>query len=148
DRSGHVFQGDAVGLDPKVEVIVPPAIRHEIGADALAMMIKSGFLDDDICMVTDYGTNAEMAIKVGDRVLTGSAAAGPAIEGQQISAGMLASPGAISDLVAIPEGWQAMVLNEELEPCAGAKLSLRGNTLKLQGRRAQGITGTGVIAVV
>jgi methylamine methyltransferase corrinoid protein reductive activase len=112
------------------------------------MMIKSGFLDDDMCMVTDYGTNAEMAIKVGDRVLTGSAAAGPAIEGQQISAGMLASPGAISDLTAIPEGWQTMVLNKELEPCAGAKLSLRGNTLKLHGRRAQGITGTGVIAVV
>lgn len=148
DRSGHTFQGDAVGLDPRVEVMVPPAIRHEIGADALAMMIKSGFLDDDMCMVTDYGTNAEMAIKVGDRVLTGSAAAGPAIEGQQISAGMLASPGAISDLTAIPEGWQTMVLNEELEPCAGAKLSLRGNTLKLHGRRAQGITGTGVIAVV
>ena len=71
-------------------------------------------------MVTDYGTNAEMAIKVGDGCSPVSAAAGPAIEGQRISAGMLASPGAISDLVVIPEGWQAMVLNEELEPCAGS----------------------------
>ena len=41
------------------------------------MMYKSGFLEDDRnCMVTDYGTNAEMALKVGDDIYTGSAAAG------------------------------------------------------------------------
>ena len=60
DRSGRIISGDAVGLGPDVEVVIPPAVRHEIGADALAMMVCSGFLDDDMCMVTDYGTNAEM----------------------------------------------------------------------------------------
>ncbi|KQM12400.1 methyltransferase [Methanomassiliicoccales archaeon RumEn M1] len=148
DRSGHIVSGDAIGLGKCVDVIIPPAIRHEIGADALAMMYKSGFLDSDMCMVTDYGTNAEMALKVGDEVFTGSAAAGPAIEGQSITAGMLASPGAISDLVQTPEGWRTMVLDERLEPQEGALISLRGNTMKSRGRRAEGITGTGVIALV
>jgi uncharacterized 2Fe-2S/4Fe-4S cluster protein (DUF4445 family) len=46
----------------------------------------------------DFGTNAEMALKLDSRILVGSAAAGPAIEGQHISRGMLAAPGAISDL--------------------------------------------------
>ena len=61
--------GDIAGFDlPRgAELVVPPAVRHEIGADALAMMIKSGMLDrDEIALVTDYGTNAEMALKVGD----------------------------------------------------------------------------------
>ena len=148
DRSGHVVSGDDIGIGESVDVIIPPAIRHEIGADALAMMYKSGFLDNDMCMVTDYGTNAEMAIRVGDEIITGSAAAGPAIEGQHIKAGMLASPGAISDLIQVPEGWRAMVLDERLEPREGALISLRGNTLKLKGRRASGITGTGVVALL
>ena len=58
---------------------------HEVGADALALIIKSGMLDsDEISIATDYGTNAEMALKVKDIIYTGSAAAGPALEGQQI----------------------------------------------------------------
>ena len=105
DRRGHVTDGAFLGY-PGVKVVIPPAVRHEIGADALAMMIKSGFLDDDYCMVTDYGTNAEMALKIGDKIYTGSAAAGPAMEGQQIKCGMLAGPGAISDMVRTPQGWQ------------------------------------------
>ena len=78
---------------------MPPAIKHEIGADALAMMLETDFLiQPEPSLVTDYGTNAEMALKVGDRIITASAAAGPAIEGQGISSGMLASLGAICDV--------------------------------------------------
>ena len=79
-----ITAGDIDGLDLPggAELVVPPAVRHEVGADALAMMLKSGMLDrDEIALVTDYGTNAEMALKVGDRVVTGSAACGPAFEG-------------------------------------------------------------------
>jgi methylamine methyltransferase corrinoid activation protein len=148
DRRGHIARSDTVGLGREVDVVIPPSVRHEVGADALAMMIKSGFLDDDMCMVTDYGTNAEMALKVGDDIYSGSAAAGPAMEGQHIQAGMLASPGAISDLVQVPEGWRVMVLDETFEPQAGSVVSLRGDTCKSQGLRARGITGTGVVALI
>jgi len=103
ERGLKVYNGSQIFADtPEMndcEIIVLPSIQHEIGADALAMMIKTDFMDEpEISLVTDYGTNAEMALKIGDRIITASAAAGPAIEGQGIKCGMLASPGAISDV--------------------------------------------------
>ena len=147
DRAGHVTDGEFLGL-PGVQVIIPPAVRHEIGADALAMMLKSGFLDDDYCMVTDYGTNAEMALKVGDKIYTGSAAAGPAMEGQQIGSGMIAGPGALSDLVREPIGWRSKVLNDRLVPQDGPVLNIRSDMTMNEGAVPSGITGTGVVALV
>ncbi len=135
---------------PNCKVTVPPAIAHEIGADALAMMIETDFLNQkDVSIVTDYGTNAEMAIKVGDRIITGSAAAGPAIEGQGISCGMIASPGAISDVN--PEGkyWRLRVLDERMESKPGDLVDpVSGVAIEKGEYEAVGITGTGVIAVI
>ena len=148
DRSGRIVPGDTIGLAHDIEVIIPPAVRHEIGADALAMMLKSGFLDDDMCMVTDYGTNAEMALKVGDDIYSGSAAAGPALEGQQISSGMLAGPGALCDLVRTPRGWRAKVLDRDLVARDGPLLNLRSGISRAEGMVPTGITGTGVVALV
>jgi methylamine methyltransferase corrinoid activation protein len=147
-RDGHIVSGIEIGLSTDVDVIIPPSIKHEIGADALAMMIKTGFLDNsETCMVTDYGTNAEMALKVDDRIYTGSAAAGPAIEGQQISKGMLATPGAIADL-RFSGGWQALVLDEKLRLVEGPRINLCNGTFKTTKYPAKGITGTGVIALM
>lgn len=148
ERDGHITSGNEVGLSHDIDVIIPPSIKHEIGADALAMMIKTGFLNStEICMVTDYGTNAEMALKVDDKIYTGSAAAGPAIEGQQISKGMLASPGAIADLK-LSAGWQTFVLDEKLRLVEGNRINLQEGTFKTSGYPAKGITGTGVIAAM
>jgi len=147
-RDGHIIQGDSIGLAHNVDIIIPPAVKHEIGADALAMMLKSGFLDDDLCMVTDYGTNAEMALKVGDRVYTGSAASGPALEGQHITSGMLAGPGAISDMRKTPEGWVLDILDHELVAREGPILNIRNNMFRRHGAVPKGITGTGVIALM
>ena len=147
DRSGHIIDGAGLGF-PGVQIVIPPAVRHEIGADALAMMLKSGFLDDDMCMVTDYGTNAEMALKVGDRIFTGSAAAGPAMEGQQVRCGMLAGPGAVSDLVRTPSGWRVKVLGDDLGVLDGPLINLRSDMIFKEGVEPKGITGTGVVALI
>jgi methylamine methyltransferase corrinoid activation protein len=56
-----------------------------------------------------------MALKVGDKIITASAAAGPAIEGQGISSGMLPSPGAICDVKAQGQYWKIIVLDKEME---------------------------------
>ena len=154
DRSARVFPASELFKDvldlPNCEITVPPAIAHEIGADALAMMIETDFLNQkEVSIVTDYGTNAEMAIKVGNRIITGSAAAGPAIEGQGISCGMIASPGAISDVN--PEGkcWRLTVLNEKMEGRPGDLINpVTGETVEKGEIEAVGITGTGVIAVI
>lgn len=154
DRSARVFPANELFkgiLDlPNCEVTVPPAIAHEIGADALAMMIETDFLNQEkVSIVTDYGTNAEMAVKVGDRIITGSAAAGPAIEGQGINCGMIASPGAISDVNPEGEYWRLTVLDENMESKVGALVNpLTGEILEEGEVEAVGITGTGVIAVI
>ena len=151
-RRGHTrFAGDIgmISVNPEAEVIIPPAIRHEIGADALAMIIRSGMLEKkQTCMVTDYGTNAEMGLYVDGELYSGSAAAGPAMEGQSIKYGVLAAPGAISDVNIADDGlWYNMVLNDKLIPIAAAKVDpVSGREVKLLDYTAKGITGTGVVS--
>lgn len=132
------------------EVRVPPAIKHEVGADALALIIKSGMLDsDEISIATDYGTNAEMALKVKDIIYTGSAAAGPALEGQQIKQGKLASPFTISDFEFEDGALRNYVLNEEMKAVPGDLVDpATGKVLEEGQIKANGITGTGVIALL
>ena len=150
-RDARVFPASEIFGDtelPNCEVIVPPAIRHEIGADALAMMLETDFLSQtEPALVTDYGTNAEMALKVGDRIITASAAAGPAIEGQGISSGMLASPGAICDVKPEGEYWKIIVLDKEMEKQDAYLIHpVTGEIKESYGGEAVGITGTGVIS--
>ncbi len=152
-RDAAVIPADSLGLNinPKAEVMIPPAIKHEIGADALAMMYKTGLLErKENCLVTDYGTNAEMALTVGDEIYTGSAAAGPAMEGQAIRYGMLASPGAISDLE-YDFDWRCKVLDDTILPQDGDMVNLSVGTVIDEGPmhgKAIGVTGTGVIAAI
>jgi methylamine methyltransferase corrinoid activation protein len=153
ERNAGVFSAVDAGIDVPdgTDLYIPPSIQHEIGADALAMMYKSGFLEqEENCMVTDYGTNAEMALKVGDDIYTGSAAAGPAMEGQSIACGMLAAPGAISDLE-YDFSWRCRVLDENITPQDGDLVDFGLDIIKEEGPmhgKAKGITGTGVIAAV
>ncbi|MEM0449127.1 MAG: methylamine methyltransferase corrinoid protein reductive activase [Methanomassiliicoccales archaeon] len=138
-------------MNPEADIIIPPAVKHEIGADALAMMYETDFLKyRGVAMVTDFGTNAEMALKVGDEIYTGSAAAGPAIEGQHIKMGMLAAPGAISDVNATSDGkWQTFVLNEQMYAVLSDIVNpLTGEVISPAQIPVKGITGTGVIGLV
>jgi methylamine methyltransferase corrinoid protein reductive activase len=153
------------------QVLIPPAVRHEIGADALAMMIQTDMLEmDKISVVTDYGTNNEMALFVDGVVYTGSTAAGPALEGQHIEDGLLALPGAISDLEIetveasrIPSNYKQMtlrgqarggrvksyVLDPEMRARPGDTVDPNnGDTLTAGEVSAVGITGTGVVALL
>lgn len=133
---------------PDCQIIVPPAIKHEIGADALAMMTETDFYTQEKpCLVTDYGTNAEMAIKVGDRIITASAAAGPSIEGQGIACGMLAAPGAVSDVNIEGDYWRLTVLDDMMQSAKGDLVNpVTGEIIEKGDVEAVGITGTGVIS--
>jgi Uncharacterized metal-binding protein len=146
--ANEIFKG--IYTMDNCEIIIPPAIKHEIGADALAMMMETDFINQDgPCLVTDYGTNAEMALKVGDKIITASAAAGPAIEGQGINCGMLAGPGAISDIVLEGDHWRLIVLNEKMEAVKGDLIDpVSGETIESSDIQAKGITGTGVISTI
>jgi methylamine methyltransferase corrinoid protein reductive activase len=151
-RDATITSPDEIGLEvnQKAKIYIPPAIKHEIGADALAMLYKSGILEKKgIFLVVDFGTNAEIALVINGEVYTCSAAAGPAIEGQMIEKGRLASPGTICDFELIDSGWKSYVLDDEIivkegnivDPATGKTL-LKG---EMDGK-SKGITGTGVIA--
>ncbi|HEX5392233.1 MAG TPA: methylamine methyltransferase corrinoid protein reductive activase [Rhodocyclaceae bacterium] len=133
------------------EVVIPPAVHDEVGADALALILQSGLLArDKTAIAIDYGTNAEMALLHEGRIHTGSAAAGPALEGQHIACGILAAPGAIAGLEATDAGHRLLVLDREMQPVPGAVVDLREAVAPLEdaGPQAVAITGTGVIAAL
>jgi methylamine methyltransferase corrinoid protein reductive activase len=143
-----------LNLPTNIDILVPPAVRHEIGADALAMMIQARALEkQEIAIVTDYGTNNEMSLIVEGEVYTGSTAAGPALEGQQIEDGLLALPGAISDVVYLGQGLhgglQCFVLDQDMFPQEGDRVDPESGRVLDEGElEAVGITGTGTVALI
>jgi len=153
-RDGDIVPAKDLGLTgmPRASVIIPPAVGHEIGADALAMLLMTGAMEqEEPCVVVDYGTNAEMALIVDGEVYSGSAAAGPALEGQQIERGMLAAPGTISDEIITEGGWESWVLDSEYLPRRGDVVDPASGALVRESDChgwAKGVTGTGVVAAL
>lgn len=149
ERSARIVHSNEIlGFDEfNCEVVIPPAVKHEIGADALAMIVKSGMLDsDEISIATDYGT---IALKVKEIIYTGCAATGPALEGQQIKHGTIASPNSISDFEFEDGALRNYILNKEMESVPGDLVDPKtGDTIEKGNIEAKGITGTGVIALI
>ncbi len=95
--------GHDVGIKmaPGGQVFVLPVVAGFVGADTVGVMTASDITSGGATLAVDIGTNGEIALWSGERLLCASTAAGPAFEGAKISQGMYASPGAISrvDLV-------------------------------------------------
>ncbi|MBN2207987.1 MAG: DUF4445 domain-containing protein [Candidatus Coatesbacteria bacterium] len=73
-----------------------PGVGGFVGSDVLAGLFVATMRGSQTPLVfLDIGTNGEVVVSSGDRMLASSAAAGPAFEGGEISCGMPASPGAI-----------------------------------------------------
>jgi uncharacterized 2Fe-2S/4Fe-4S cluster protein (DUF4445 family) len=85
-----------LALAPGAYVHLLPNIAGFVGADHVAMLLATGFwAEDQVVIGLDIGTNTEVALKAGDRLLTCSTASGPAFEGAHIRFGMRAATGAI-----------------------------------------------------
>jgi uncharacterized 2Fe-2S/4Fe-4S cluster protein (DUF4445 family) len=84
-------------------VALPPLIGGFVGSDALACLAYYGFDRAAGPMAAiDLGTNGEVMVTDGERVLVASTAAGPAFEGVNISCGSRAIDGAIVGVKADP----------------------------------------------
>jgi uncharacterized 2Fe-2S/4Fe-4S cluster protein (DUF4445 family) len=85
------------GIFPEgVRVTLPPLIGGFVGSDALACLAYFDFDRAPGPMAAiDLGTNGEVMVTDGERILTASTAAGPAFEGVNISCGSRAVDGAI-----------------------------------------------------
>ena len=87
-----------LGLDiaPGAYVYALPCIAGHVGADAAGVALAEGpYLRDELTLIADVGTNAEILFGNKDGLLACSSPTGPAFEGAQISCGQRAAPGAI-----------------------------------------------------
>lgn len=92
------LSADALGLNTSAgaRVYLPPLIAGYVGADHTAMLIATNVATiGETCMVLDIGTNTEITLAHGGRLMSCSCASGPAFEGAHISQGMRAAAGAI-----------------------------------------------------
>jgi len=94
---------------PRAEARLLPMVGHHVGGDTVAAVLACS-LDRarGWQMLVDLGTNTEVVLGHGGRLITTSTAAGPAFEGANIEHGMRADPGAI-DRVRILEGGRLLV---------------------------------------
>lgn len=90
--------GGSLGFENVAEVISLAGISAFVGADVVSGL---GFAEtpkgNKYSLFVDLGTNAEIVLFNKDRYLCATAAAGPCFEGANISSGMSATTGAISE---------------------------------------------------
>ncbi len=89
--------GIKAGLGTYIHIL--PAEAGHVGADNMGVVVaESPHIQDDIVLVVDIGTNAEILLGNKDHLLSASSPTGPALEGGEITHGMRAAPGAIEKI--------------------------------------------------
>jgi uncharacterized 2Fe-2S/4Fe-4S cluster protein (DUF4445 family) len=80
-------------------VHVLPAIASFIGADTTGVLLaEEPHEQDDMWLIIDVGTNAELVLGNRKKLICASTPTGPAFEGASIEFGMRAAPGAIEHM--------------------------------------------------
>ena len=116
---------DLLGICPNATVRVFPNIAGFVGGDTVGCMTALQFDKlTEPSLLIDIGTNGELVMTDGKKMLACSTAAGPAFEGAKISCGMRAADGAI-DHVWIENGEVCCSVLGDKEPvgiCGSALL--------------------------
>ena len=109
-------------VHPRARIWGAPLVACHVGADAAADLLPTGMLDaadpstsTGPAMLVDVGTNTEVVITDGHRVLAASCPAGPAFEGGQVRYGMPGSEGAIEAAHRDSSGWIVRTIGD-VEP--------------------------------
>ena len=122
-----------------------PCIAGHVGADTAGVILcEQPQSLDELTLLVDVGTNAEIVLGNSQRMLACSSPTGPAFEGAQISGGQRAAPGAIERVRINPETLEPRfsVIGSELwsdEPGFADSIASTGVT---------GICGSGIIEIV
>jgi uncharacterized 2Fe-2S/4Fe-4S cluster protein (DUF4445 family) len=130
-----------LGIHPGARAYVLPCIAGHVGADAAAVLLaEQPHRADEMTLIVDVGTNAEIVLGNRHRILAASSPTGPAFEGAQISSGQRAAPGAIERVRIDPES---------LEPrFRVVGTDAWSNDAAFGDTRVTGICGSGIIEVV
>ena len=132
-------------LNQGARLYMLPCIAGHVGADAAAVTLSEGpHRQDEMMLIVDVGTNAEIVLGNSTRVVAASSPTGPAFEGAEISGGQRAAPGAIERVRIDPETLEPKyrVIGSELwsdQPVFTDSVQATGVT---------GICGSGIIEVI
>jgi uncharacterized 2Fe-2S/4Fe-4S cluster protein (DUF4445 family) len=132
-------------MHPAARVYLLPCIAGHVGADAAAVALSENpDKSEDLMLVVDVGTNAEILLGNTTKVLACSSPTGPAFEGAQISSGQRAAPGAIErvEIDPVTKEPRFKVIGSDLwsdDPGFAAATATTGVT---------GICGSGIIEMV
>lgn len=103
-------------IHPRARAFLFPSLGAYVGGDIIAGALASGMdRDKRLRLFIDIGTNCEIILADGERLLATAAPAGPAFEAASISCGMRAAPGAIEAVTITDEGLRLQVI-EDAEP--------------------------------
>lgn len=134
-----------LNLHEGARVYMLPCIAGHVGADAAAATLaERPYEEDEITLLVDVGTNAEIVLGSKTRVVAASSPTGPAFEGAEISCGQRAAPGAVERIRIDPE---------TLEPrikIIGSELwsSEEGFEEETKETGVTGICGSGIIETI
>jgi len=132
-------------LNAGAQVYMLPCIAGHVGADAAAVTLsESPYKSEEMTLLVDVGTNAEIVLGNAARLVAASSPTGPAFEGAEISCGQRAAPGAIErvriDPVTLEPRIRVIGLDEwSNEPGFDEKIDQVGVT---------GICGSGIIETI
>lgn len=134
-----------LNIHPSARIYMLPCIAGHVGADAAAVALSEApDKSDDLVLVVDVGTNAEILLGNREKVLACSSPTGPAFEGAQISSGQRAAPGAIERVEIDP------VTKDPRFKVIGSDLwsDEDGFDAVIAGTGVTGICGSGIIEMV
>ena len=93
-----------LNINPGGHVYFLPCIAGHVGADTAGVILSQApHAGEEMTLVIDVGTNAEIVLGSRNRLIACSSPTGPAFEGAQISSGQRAAPGAIERVRIDPE---------------------------------------------
>ena len=104
--------GDVRVIDGLGPCYFARCIAGYVGGDITAGMLACGLGEGGTRLFLDLGTNGEMALSVGERIICCATAAGPVFEGANIHFGMPASPGAVSQVSLVGDEVKVRVVGD------------------------------------
>ncbi|MCD6585468.1 MAG: DUF4445 domain-containing protein [Desulfobacteraceae bacterium] len=93
-----------IQINDTARIFIFPNVGSYFGGDLISGIIYSGLhVQDEISILVDVGTNAEVVLGNKDWLVACAGAAGPALEGGVSEIGMTAKPGVIDRMIIDPE---------------------------------------------
>ena len=130
--------------NPKAWAYGLPLVASHVGADTTAALAAIDAVDQDgVFMLVDVGTNTEVVVGAGGRMVAASCPAGPAFEGGLIEYGMPGYDGAIESIRLVEGAYQYQTIGDVAPRgiCGSGLIDLLAEL-----RRNQRMTPKGVFA--